>query len=111
MKNWSDDMRLVSQDGTIDVPYDICAICLGEHGSKHIIYICSKLFDDKFCAFADYSTEAKALNAMEMLREEYQKYYSNNGGGMMATAEFYVQPFAFNHPKVFQFPKDEEIEV
>ena len=98
-------MRLVSQDGTIDVPYDICAICLGEHGSKHIIYICSKLFDDKFCAFADYSTEAKALKAMEMLREEYD----------------YVRTFeticngSSNYPNlpsyIFQFPKDEEIEV
>lgn len=104
-------MRLVSQDGTIDVPYGICAISLGEHGASHVIYVRSKLLDDKPCAFADYSIKEKALKAMKMLREEYQKYYSNNGGGMMATAEFYVQPFAFNHPKVFQFPKDEEIEV
>lgn len=96
-------MRLVSQDGTIDVPYDICAICLCEHGSKHIIYICSKLFDDKFCAFADYSTEAKALKAMKILREEYD----------------YVRTFeticngCSNYPNlpsyIFQFPQDEEI--
>ena len=98
-------MRLVSQDGTIDVPYDICAICLGEHGSKHIIYICSKLFDDKFCAFADYSTKEKALKAMEMLREEYDYVRTFeticNGGSNYPNLPSYI----------FQFPKDEEIEV
>lgn len=93
-------MRLVSQDGTIDVPYDICAICLGEHGSKHIIYICSKLFDDKFCAFADYSTKEKALKAIEMLREEYDYVRTFeticNGGSNYPNLPSYI----------FQFPKD-----
>ena len=100
-------MRLVSQDGTCDIPYNLCSVYMLK------AYDCYKVLasNTDIYTLATYSTEQKALKAMEMLREEYQKYYSNNGGGMMATAEFYVQPFAFNHPKVFQFPKDEEIEV
>lgn len=103
-------MRIISQDGMYDFPYDNTCISLDIRNKKKIIAwsFCS---DNEVIYIATYSTEHKALKAMEMLREEYQKYYSNNGGGMMATAEFYVQPFAFNHPKVFQFPKDEEIEV
>lgn len=98
-------MRLVSQDGTIDVPYDISALGLGEHCASHVIYVRSKLIDDKPCVFADYSTKEKALKAMEMLREEYD----------------YVRTFeticngSSNYPNlpsyIFQFPKDEEIEV
>jgi hypothetical protein len=113
-------MRLVNQNGTIDVPYDICAISLGEHGSKHIIYIRSKLFDDKFCAFADYSTEAKALKAMEMLRKQYSKFEVSK---VIACGSAEVMSKKLTQPKVeetisqfwditiFQFPKDEEIEV
>ncbi|MFR7856153.1 MAG: hypothetical protein ACLU3V_01940 [Roseburia faecis] len=41
---------------------------------------------------AKYSTEEKAKKAMEMLREEYQKYASQN------------------YMKVFQFPADEGLE-
>ena len=120
-------MRLVSQDGTIDVPYDICAICLGEHGSKHIIYICSKLFDDKFCAFADYSTEAKALKAMEMLRDAFAgKYVFKNvdlddsvfellkewkSKGIVVKTNDDTQDVQYINNAIFQFPKDEEIEV
>ena len=95
----------------IDVPYEVCAFSIGENINGFNIYARSKFLDEKPCLYATYKSEEKALKAMEMLREKYQKYYSNNGGGMMATAAFYVQPFAFNHPKVFQFPKDEEIEV
>ena len=104
-------MRIISQNSMIDVPYEACAFSIGENINGFNIYARSKFLDEKPCLYATYNSEEKALKAMEMLREEYQKYYSNNGGGMMATANFYIQPFAFNHPKVFQFPQDEEIEV
>lgn len=100
-------MRLVSQDETYDFPYEHVVVYRNETS-----VVCGIMPDIREkVLLGKYNSKAKALKVMEMLREEYQKYYSNNGGGMMATAEFYVQPFAFNHPKVFQFPQDEEIEV
>lgn len=120
-------MRLVSQDGTVDVPYDICAISLGEHGSKHIIYIRSKLLDDKPCTFADYSSEAKALKAMEMLRDAFAgKFVFKNvdlddsvfellkewkSKGVVVTTNDDTQDVQYINNTIFQFPKDEEIEV
>ena len=105
-------MRLISQDGMIDVPYENLTIAVDNDNDDGKVHILARgIVEYLSIIIAVYSNTAKALKVMEMLREEYQKYYSNNGGGMMATAAFYVQPFAFNHPKVFQFPKDEDVEV
>lgn len=102
-------MRLISQDGTIDVPYEQVVI----QRFKTEIYFLNKnltgienLVSDM--EIASYSTEAKAQKAMEMLREEYGKHIFGQGGAM-ATANFYVPPFAFIPPKIFQFPKDEDL--
>lgn len=97
-------MRLISQNGMVDVPYEISALSTGygEPDRKYNIYIRSKLLDEKPCVFATYSTEAKALKVMEMLREKYSQYCTAR------TSEYW---FAFNNPKVFKFPADEEVEV
>lgn len=103
-------MRIISQDGTIDIPYGLTSIQLV---SKTTIVAQGSYFgsgNDNFATIAEYSTEAKAQKAMEMLREEYGKHFFGQGGAM-ATANFYVQPFAFIPPKVFQFPQDEDVEV
>lgn len=57
-----------------------------------------------------YSTEAKAIKVLDMIQEEYGKHLYGQGGAM-ATADYYVPPFAFIPPKVFQMPSDEEVEV
>ena len=107
-------MRLISQDGLIDVPYEYGSLSVGVgkvEEIEHAVIKYRNVSSPNGTKLAEYSSKSKALKVMEMLRKEYQKYYSNNGGGMMATANFYIQPFAFNHPKVFQFPSDEEVEV
>ena len=65
-------MRVISQDGTIDIPYEEVIILRFE--SK--IYFMNKnltgvepLNDDM--QIAEYSTEEKAKKAMEMLRKAY----------------------------------------
>ena len=103
-------MRLVSQDGMIDVPYEISALSIGRMDESATIYVRSKLLDEKPCVFATYSTEAKVLKVMEMLREEYLKHIYGSGGEM-ATRDLYIPPFAFIPPKVFKFPADEEVEA
>lgn len=57
-----------------------------------------------------YSTEEKAIKVLDMITEEYGKHLYGKGG-QMATADIYIQPFAFIPPKVFQMPSDEEVEV
>ena len=96
-------MRIISQDGTIDVPYEQCVI----QRFKEKIYFLNKnltgveqLVSDM--EIATYSTEEKAQKAMEMLLNVYLDYEK----GM--STEYW---FAFNFPKVFQFPKDEDVEV
>ena len=97
-------MRVISQDGTIDIPYESVII----QRFKSTIYFLNKnltgveqLVSDM--DIATYSTEEKAQKAMEMLRNNYLDFMTEttpDGNG-----------FCFNQPKVFQFPKDEDVEV
>lgn len=104
-------MRVISQDGTIDVPYELTSIQLV---SKTTIVAEGSYFgsssNDNFVTAAEYSTEEKAIKAMEMLREKYLQYISLQGGES-AFVEAVFQPNYWVLPKVFQFPQDDEIEV
>ena len=96
-------MRLISQDGMngiYDIPYEKCLVYI--YGDKKTIKVQPLGEVDSEYVFATYSTESKTLKVMEMLREEYLQYC------IARTSEYW---FAFNHPKIFQFPKDEEVEV
>ena len=95
-------MRIISQDGAIDVPYENADL---ERKGK-IISVWT--LDNVYGSFASYSTEEKAIKAMEMCRAEYGKYYSVSGGTNAFTGVT-IQPGVFMYPKVFQFPADDEI--
>lgn len=89
-------MRVISQDRTMDMPYEEVII----QRFKSRIYFLNKnltgiesLSDD--VQIAEYSTEEKAIKAMEMLRKQYKQYVG-------ASVNIYG---------VFQFPQDDEIEV
>ena len=97
----------------MDVPY--------ETGSFNMI--CAELVEPKrtniYChhssigvaiKIAEYSTEAKAIKAMEMLRTVYESRMELDGG-YDSVHKCYVQPNFWVLPKVFQFPQDDEIEV
>lgn len=88
-------MRLVSQDGNVDIPYEKANIVC------HNEYIRATVGENEFM-LAKYLTSQKALEVMEMLREEYSKYYTAK------SSEYW---FAFNNPKVFKFPANEDVEV
>ena len=97
-------MRVISQDGTIDVPYDSVII---QRFGREIYFLNKNLIGVEQLVsdmdIATYSTEAKAQKAMEMLRNNYLDF--------MAEATPDGNGFCFNQPKVFQFPKDEDVEV
>lgn len=96
-------MRVISQDGTIDIPYDSVIIQRFGRGiyflNKNLTGV-EQLVSDM--DIATYSTEGKAEKTMEMLRNNYLDFMTEatpDGNG-----------FCFNQPKVFQFPKDEDVE-
>lgn len=98
-------MRIVSQDGKIDVPYEMvviqrfrCKIYFLNKNLTGVEQLCSDM------VIATYSTEEKAVKAMEMLRELYllkAEIHSDYNG----------HHYKADLNKVFQFPQDNEIEV
>ena len=121
-------MRVISQDGTIDIPYELSAVTIGHKVdlSKFNINIRSKLLDERPCIVAIYSTEEKAKKSMEMLREAYQygkrvavPKFDESGIDKEDDITLYntrlINDFfkggTYVPTKVFQFPKDEDVEV
>lgn len=92
-------MRIISQNGLLDVPYESIAI---SPYSKNMATIVGTFpgndlgKGDRVYILAKYSTEEKAIKAMEMCREKYQCIFTK-GNCML------------DHPKVFRFPADDEI--
>ena len=70
----------------------------------------SKIYSSTGLMIGEYSTEQKAIKVLDMIEKEYGKHFYGQGGEL-ATANFYVPPFAFIPPKVFQMPADNEVEV
>ena len=92
-------MRIISQNGAIDVPYETSAI----RNDDGLIILCMAGETGKGSVIARYSTSEKAEKAMEMLREKYKDYAKATN-----KSNFFTM---FDYPKVFQFPQDEDVEV
>ena len=103
-------MRVISQDGTMDVPYEYYTIWRYKDQYLDVYHIACDCGETDYRRLADYSTEEKAIKAMEMLREKYLQYISLQGGES-AFVQAVFQPNYWVLPKVFQFPQDDEIEV
>lgn len=109
-------MRLISQDGMIDVPYEISALSIGGMGESSTIYVRSKLLDERPCVFATYSNADKALKVMGMLRNKYAKFEifkSVYQKGLLTelNKELGFDEMQNTLTSIFQFPKDEKVEV
>ena len=85
-------MRIISQDGHYDIPYEQTVL---SRGSKAIY---ADAVNVENIIIASYSSEEKAIKAMKMCREEYLDF-ETYGSNM----------FPFESPKVFQFPADDKI--
>ena len=101
-------MRIISQDKEFDLPYEETTIRAFDNGTV-AAFLLVGLESNDFITMAEYSTEEKAIKAMEMCRQEYGKYFSVQGGVSPITG-IVTQPGIFTYPKVFQFPKEEEAE-
>lgn len=106
-------MRVISQDGTMDVPYEYFSLVVSIGKCKdveHVCIYCHNISAPHGTRLAEYSSKEKALKAMEMLREKYLSRMELDGGYDIVN-KCYVQPNYWVLPKVFQFPQDDEIEV
>lgn len=110
-------MRVISQNGTMDFPYDNSLVFLHESCIKGNTCVEIQLCGDtEIDIVAEYSTEEKAVKAMEMLREAYN---NNEFYHCTATTNTFQESigllsnekFKEVTSEYFQFPQDDEIEV
>ena len=112
-------MRLVSQDGLIDVNYDNGSLVVGVGKYEECISAIITYYDhscQKGTKLAEYSSKDKALKVMEMLRNKYAKleiFKSVYQKGLLTelNKELGFDEMQNTLTSIFQFPKDEEVEV
>ena len=124
-------MRIISQDGTIDVPYDCFSLSMSSGKYKDVEVACIYCRNSSSpigTKLAEYSAEAKAVKAMEMLREAYvsmpivmqnvaisddvvNEFEKLKKCGVMIRADNQPSKVEFINNSIFQFPQDDEIEV
>lgn len=119
-------MRVISQDGTMDFPYEISTIFIYPR-IENVIAI-QPVGDSEVSIVGRYSSKEKAIKAMEMLREAYigmpivmqnvdisedsaKEFERLKKYGVMVRAENQPSKVEFANNAVFQFPQDDEIEV
>lgn len=95
-------MRIISQDGKCDYPYENSTLFI-DYTDGRAIRIVPSATGELSAELAVYSTEEKAKKAMEMLREEYLKYMEIEGHADL-TGQGIIQPNFWVLPKVFRFP-------
>ena len=122
-------MRVISQDGTIDVPYEIgsLTIAVGKYENvEHVVIFCYNYSTSSGTKMAEYGSKEKEKKAMEMLRDTYQygkrvavPKFDESGIDKEDDITLYntrlINDFfkggTYVPTKVFQFPKDEDVEV
>lgn len=116
-------MRIISQDGTLDMPYEICTVwCRGS------VIMCDMCGDNTTkTVLATYSADKKAQKAMEMLRVAYEGKFITNadiskdfnetikaamkGGFGTVVVKDTCERVEFNNLNgYFRFPAEEELE-
>lgn len=125
-------MRVISQTGTLDVPYEnfVFSILNSSGGNYGIVAVKNiaeppEVFLNSL--IATYSTKAKAIKAMKMLREAYagkpklnvdeipnlisQEFEGKLGIGDILLCDKANTDINFLSNYYFQFPQDDEIEV
>lgn len=117
-------MRVVSQDGKFDFPYEKCCIWL--NGKSVILSPISE--PDSNYTYGSYATQEKAMKAIEMLRNSYtgmpvifkngemtdevfDVFKKINMYGIIANVEKEQPKIEYINNVVFQFPKDEDVQV
>lgn len=112
-------MRIISQDGTIDIPYNLFSLSVASGKCKDVEYACiycHNISAPHGTKLAEYSSKEKALKAMEMLRKSYENnefYHCIAGSKCFEEVRSILSEEQFQKAttEYFQFPQDDEIEV
>lgn len=121
-------MRIISQDGMIDIPYENLCFSMDYRDSTRVIVWDIGSNNGDVVTIAKYSTQEKAIKAMKMLRnayagmpivfqniepsEEFKELLERTKtNGIIAMTDDKKLKIEYVNNAVFQFPKDEEIEV
>lgn len=113
-------MRIISQDGGFDLPYESCVIWIDNKAGINVSPIGEP---DSNYTFGVYSTSEKAEKAMQLLHEAYtgmpitydiSKYEAEKFKEILETSSIVsVQneksKIEYVNRMVFQFPKEEEL--
>lgn len=126
-------MRVISQDGNTDLPYENIILYIEERttgGGRYVYDVYATVDWNKCRLLATYRTESKAKKAFEMLHNAYvgiikglnveisegmEKKINEimkNGYGMLIAKENYEGNRLEFYPMntIFQFPADEDLE-
>ena len=110
-------MRVISQDGTIDIPYDSVII---QRFGREIYFLNKNLTGVEHLVsdmdIATYSTEEKAKKAMEMLRERHTdnvfcREDIQYKAEIMLDEGLDIVREMMMKCEYFRFPKDDEVKV
>ena len=102
-------MRVISQHGNVDLPYEQIVVC---HAMESVI----ALYNGEKYVLGEYSSKEKAYKAMEMLRERHTdnvfcrediKYKAE----IMLDEGLNIVREMMMKCEYFQFPKDDEVKV
>lgn len=113
-------MRVISQNGKSDIPYEYFAFSIVGNGSGYSIIATRNIAEPPEVAInsviATYSTEEKAIKAMEMLRKVYENnvfYHCIASSKRFEEVQSILSEEQFRKAttEYFQFPQDDEIEV
>lgn len=85
-------MRVISQHGNVDLPYEQIVVC---HAMESVI----ALYNGEKYVLGEYSSKEKSYKAMEMLRKAWINEAIEFTHGI------------YHRNIIFQFPQDDEIEV
>ena len=82
-------MRVISQDGTLDFSYEMSTIFI--YGSIENVVAIQPVGDSQLSIIGRYSSKAKAIKAMEMLRKAWK-----------------FETGIYHRNIIFQFPQDDD---
>ena len=123
-------MRVISQDGTMDVPYEISSfsMAVGKYENvEHAVIFCYNYSTSMGTKMAEYGSKEKAKKAMEMLREAYigmpivmqnvdisegvmKEFERLKKCGIVVQTENRPSKIECTSSAIFQFPTEEELE-
>lgn len=102
-------MRLISQNGNVDIPYDKAILLHAQD------YVMARVGDKEYL-MGEYSSMKKSYRVMEMLREKYAKleiFKSVYQKGLLTelNKELGFDEMQNTLTSIFKFPDDSEVEV